>query len=256
MMPVDEMREIVKSLLERTVSKQVPWRRDSAENIEGVQQAIFKRIPRPTSAAIVAYVTVLPQSIIRIVKATIGPDHEFIQFSFHLSDESILGSWLVSNEAEDWATADGLFTLIREQIGADWNLVISDVVSLNQTVGLAGDVGSFPQSTAFFRKVAGEWQLTWFAHGAEAGREDVRIDEVGNYYTKPREPSPYLWLRDVFYDAAKRHVTFAKIRATGLLKGKAVQTEVLEISEDGRQMSGYAQHDGHRLVYKRRSAAA
>jgi hypothetical protein len=257
MMPVDEMRAILKSLLERTGAKEIPWQRESLDKLGGTPSwALMTSILRPTSATVVAFVTVLPQSIIRIAKVAAGPDNEFIQFSFHLSDESILGSWMISKETDDWATADQLFTLIRDQIGAAWNVVISDVLGIRQNVASA-TAASPLEWRDFFRTVSGEWELTWFSpRGALGGHEDARIDEEGNYYTAKRGESPYMQLRDVFYDPVKRQVTFAKVSKTGLMEGSVRQREVLEISPDGSQMSGYAQHDGHRLLYKRRSPAA
>jgi hypothetical protein len=254
MMPLDDMRKLVTSLLERTNAKQIPWQRESVEKL-GPVWPLIRSILEPTSAMTIAFVAVLPQSIIRVAKVTVGSHHEFIQFSFHLSDESILGSMSISNGSDDWATADQLVTLIREQVGADWNVVISDVLGVNQSVSGGAVVPS--EWKDFFRAVSGEWDLTWFAaRGAVAGHEEARIDEQGNYYTKKRGESPHMWLRDVFYDPLKRKVTFAKISTTGLMEGLVRQREVLEISDDGNEMSGYAQHDGHRLLYKRRLPAA
>ena len=123
-------------------------------------------------------------------------------------------------------------------------------------------VGQAPASAIdpaaeFFKIVAGEWHLRF----RKDGQEDLRIDEIGNYWICPSDgPEVRVFtLENVQFDSASYHVSFDKVD-TGEQKhpkfprGNRRQREVLDINSDASEMTGYAESDRHQLEYKRRKS--
>ncbi len=142
---------------------------------------------------------------------------------------------------------------------ASWKTLARDIEKLVSEQDIIGTTTTAPpelpaQSTSeqaqlFFEKIAGEWRLD-YSHGEEV----VNIDTNGNYFMLTLKDGkvisttarPHFRLEVLSCNDALTSVEIAKV----LLNGRTRQIEVLEVAAD--KMTGYAKHDGHKLIYTRR----
>lgn len=254
MFDLDNIREVVDSLHRKTELQQLRWDLDTKEEAFVPLPLVLDAHRKSVNCIVSAFRCHTPASVFRLRHFDVaeGPDAAVLSV-LRPTDDKTLGDWAVSEGDPDWPRILGLYMCIRSQFPPD---VVRDV--LHGIEGEAADVEesdeqsfSFEESTRqFFASVAGSWVL-WYYRGSTRRVERLRIDEEGNYYIIKRGDRPYFRLRDVFYDPDGRSVSFAKEEATGPREGRIRQVEVLRVSPDGMRMTGYAQHDGHRLEYAR-----
>jgi len=250
MLTLENMREVVKNLIDKTREREVPWQPEE-ESLRAERVGDGLRLP--VTFASNSFVAFYAHSIIRFKRQFERTEVSSV-FVFQGRAGETLGVWQLFPGDPDWQLASDLYDAIvnqmQERLGEQgMPLLLKDI--LNGPVQSAVEERQEDlRSQEFFRWVAGYWMLTFF-RGEVGLREDLRIDENGAYFTQRRGTTPYFFLRDVYYDPEARNVSFAKVFATGTKQGKVRQREVLEISEDGKKLSGYAQHDGHKLIYSR-----
>ena len=109
------------------------------------------------------------------------------------------------------------------------------------------------QAQKFFEKIAGNWHLKFEKRSGEFGTEDLRIETDGRYFTfsmrgeKPIATTvfPKYRLLLLSCDESLENVEISKQE----LNGRQRQVEVLKVT--GQQMTGFAKHDEHALLYRK-----
>lgn len=157
--------------------------------------------------------------------------------------------------AAEWSLFHGLYESAT-QSSSLWSHLVDEADRMLETFGRIGvpprqDGIAAPE--AFFRRVAGKWHLQY----REAGQEDLRIDESGNYFLLlPDKEVRYFTLENVLFDPSTNHVSFDKID-TGEFdpknrpQGHHHARDVLDISSDWRAMQGYGEPERYPLKYTR-----
>ena len=163
----------------------------------------------------------------------------------------------VAPEHPYYSSFQDMYTLAER---ASWTTLAREIEKSVSEEGMIGTSTTAPpqlpaqptpdQARSVFERVNGEWHLD-YSHGEEL----VNIDTNGNYFvvalqdgkTVSTTTCPTFRLEVLSCNANFTAVEIAKV----LLNGRTRQIEVLNVTTD--KMTGYAKHDGHRLVYTRRS---
>ena len=244
MLTIENMRLVVDSLCTKTRYKRISWR--VAEDRVQFTRSSESEMPLRQSVASMSYIATFPHVSIMFSRFDFADGPSYAEFSFRLIEGTLLGRWRIREGDEDWRLVDALSNSLSSE--DHFTAIIKDVEEATDANPPMPPIGE--HAADFFTWVRGQWSLTFFK-GDKGRSEDVRIDSEGNYYTQASHDVPRFALRNVFYDSEGKTVSFAKVIATGERKGRVFQTEVLEISEDRKRMKGFAQHDGHQLIYTR-----
>lgn len=247
MLAVERMRDIVGRLLKSTVAGGITWVPDN--NLPGLREIESSLGEEHDSSSIssVSFAALLPNSKVQLIYVAPAESDCFIQFLFYQSDGTLLGSWLVREvPSADWEVAKSLFDHVSDHRSVDWDVFSTDI---EKTMGeSAANAKGAKRFLAWAS--AGKWHLDWYRLGRRMGGEEVRIDLDGDYYVD-NNPEPSFHLREIYFNEEGNTVRFTKVEARGSKVGDIRQTEILRVDFANSEMNGFAEHDNHRLQYRR-----
>ncbi len=249
---INNMREVLASLVKKTEMQKIRWDLDHNWDAAG-PQALPER--QGTSVFTSSFIAHFPHSIIRAKFVEADNGLNYAQFIVEELEGGMLGDWIILDGDPDWSKAHELFKLVADQCSSKALARLVEQIEQSNQMGESENANFQDDlATQFFKRIAGQWHLTYY-RGKNGFPEDCRIDAAGQYFVEKKRETPYFYLSDVFYDPEGNNVSFAKVEAAGPKKGKTRQVEVLQIDPKGQWMKGYAQDDGHRLEYVRRESS-